>query len=1103
MADQKPQVDFSKVSGLNTVGPQSLNESVIRAPRAGEGPNLFEKTIDMLPKNLREGLFGVKDMSGIRRGGVSETFFGGLKNYFNPNRVYENRRNTLLADGLDPTAASEVAFRVVTGQSLEGLDPEIKKQLQWDDRMDKGFAALDLTGIGIGKTVGIGAGFLMKSPLRTAAGSIFNKFFGNLVKRAPKVVNEADEVFDTTKAIIHADEATKAANKTASTIGDLKFEAKAAAKDTSAGKKTLDDMADMFNDSQPTFKKTLAESGKKTSKFYDRLRTEWTDRFTPIKNLVTKVNQTIGRDINFKADPYVAARLYQGVNGKIQNVLDEMGVFIRGAGEFGTQGQRNLSMYLTSERMAERAARGIKNPRNITQEGAEAAAKLLETPEIKKAAEGIKNITDDLLQQSYKSGLISKEAFESIKANNQRYVPFDVLSKMDEGVDSVNKAAGGFSVAEQGVIKSLQGTDKDIADPLEALVRKVIQTTKFVERNEVAKKVASLSKIEGVEDVKKFDKDTPLEEGNDVFHVYENGQKVSYQAPKDVIESMKGMNREEADLVTGMVGAVNKVFRQSVTTLNIAFSIPNIFRDVQDAQLIAKHGFGVVDWAKGLADAVGKGKLYKQWREDGGAFSTYVSQATSARMTVKDISEGIVKKRVKTILNPLRLFESIGSISEEATRLAVYRGAIKSGATRDFAAYESRQATVDFARSGTKMKTANLWVPFLNARLQGTLNIARVSGERPGRLALRSAFLVAGPSVATYLYNREFPEYFDIPQWEKDSNFIIMNGTYQNEDGDTMPSYYKIPKGHIGRIVANPLENFMVMQDSQGAEEWDKLAIKLASGASPISFDDEGKPSITAALGGVLTPLLKVPIEVHFANKDFFTGRDIVPRNRVDASSENQFRSDTTDFAKDAGQTELAKKMGLSPAGIDQYVNGFLGTLGRDAVKMFDTIRGKGPLNDPNAPESDKLKQIPVINRFIGNRGGKQTEAQFEIIQGLKTEGADRRLAEEEIAKEIYETVRVGTVDGLTDILKDYEEQGLLTDGVESKLRDMIKDKVLKIDSLDKQLKALPTDERAKYIISVIKETPDDMLATRLKEFEDKGILTKAVEVDIQKLLTQ
>lgn len=1102
MAEEKPRIDFTQIPGLETVGPSSsLDQAIIRAPREGEKPGLFERAIDALPKHLSEGLFGVRDTQGIRRGGVTETLFGGLRNAFNPNRVYENRRNKLLEEGLDNDTASDIAFRVVTGQSLEGVDDEIKSQLNWDDRVDKGFAALDLSGIGIGKGVSVGVGFLAKSPLKSAAGSVVNKFWGMLGRGGRQAAEQADEVFDVGEAIVTANKA-KTTSKTAADAADVGDAARVAEK-ASEGKRGLDELADMFNEAQPTLKNKLKQAPGKTSKFYDRLRTEWTDRFTPIKNLVTKVRSTTGRDIDFGVDPYVGARLYQGVNGKIQNTLDTMGGFIKTAGTFGSQGQQNLSMFLAAERMAERAARGIKNPRGITKAQADEAAKLLETPDIKKAADGIKNITDDLLEQSRKAGLISNAAFKSIKANNQKYVPFDVLKHMDDNVDSVNKASGGFSVSEQNVVKALQGTDNDIADPLEALTRKIIQTTKLVERNEVAKKVANLAKIEGVDDVKKFDKDTVLEEGNDIFHVYEDGQKISYQAPRDVIESMKGMNREEADIVTGIVGSVNKVFRQSVTTLNIAFSIPNIFRDVQDAQLIAKHGFSGVDWARGLADAIGKGRLYKQWRQDGGAFSTYVSQATSARMTVKDISEGTAKRRIKTILNPLRLFEAIGSVSEEATRLAVYRGALRKGASRDFAAYEARQATVDFARSGTKMRTANLWVPFLNARLQGSLNLVRVSGERPGRLALRAAFMVGGPTVASYMYNRQFPEYYDIPQWEKDANFIIMNGTYQDENGETKPSYFKIPKGHIGRIVANPMENFMVMQDSESAEEWDKLALKLASDFSPVSFEDEGRPSVTAALSGVLTPLLKVPIEVHFANKDFFTGRDIVPRSKVDASSEKQFRDDTSDLAKDLGKTELAKTLELSPAGIDQYVNGFLGTLGRDAVKMFDTVRGEGALHDPSAPESEKIKQIPVINRFIGNRGGKQKEAQFEIIEGLRTEAADRRLMEDEIAKEIYETIRVSSAEGLEDILNDYQEQGMLTEGVERKLERMVKDKVQKIDAFDRQLKTLPTDERAKYILSVVKETPDDLLPVRLKEFQDKGILTKAVEEDIARLLSQ
>lgn len=1071
MADQN-KVDFSKVPGLNVEGPQTQNTTVIRAPRSGE-TSLLTRVTDALPKNLASGLFGERQTgTGRREGGVVGFFAAdSFRNAFSQERIYENRRNRLLEEGYSPEVASDFAYRVVSGQSLEGLDDDVKKQLKRDGIVDKGFAALD-TPVGIGfKGVGLAAGTIGKSP----AGAIVKKFFGNF-DRGAKVANKGN---------------TTTSKPTPKSL-DFKTQ-------DPGGQRAIDEVNRMF-DTKPDKVKVAKE---KTSKFYDKMRTEWTDRFTPIKNLTSKIESRIGSKIDFKVDPYVAARLYQGVNGQIQNTLDTMGGFIKKAGNFNSAGQRQLAQYLTQARMAERAARGIKNPANITLDEATAAKNALETPEIKSAADGIKTITDDLLDKSYKGGIISKEAFESIKANNQSYVPFDVLEKMDEGFDSANRAAGGFSVADQNVVKSLQGTDKDIANPLEALTRKIINTTRLIERNEVAKKVAAMSEMEGVEDVKRFDKKNPLEEGNEVFHTYQDGQKVSYQAPKDVVEAMKGMNRQEVDMVTGIVGKTTEIFKGGVTTFNIAFQIPNMVIDFQDAMVIAKNRINLADWARGFSSAVGKGDLYKQWREDGGAFSTYVSQARSARMSVDDVTAGVARKTVKTIGNPLRLLEWMGSVAEETNRLAVYSRALRNGEDRMFAAYDSRQASVDFARSGNKMRVANQWIPFINARLQGSLNLARVSKERPARTALRLGFLAAGPAVATYMYNREFPEYYDIPQWEKDANFIIMTGTWQNSQGETRPSYVKIPKGHIGRMVANPMENFMEFQDSADSTPWDELALQSLSNVLPADVARDGELSSVAFLNSVLPPAAKAPIEVQLANKSFFTERNIVPRDREEASSENQFRDDTTDLAKDIGKTELAKKLGLSPAGFDHYVSGLLGQVGRDFVNVVDTARGKGIWLDEDLEQDKKTSKIPIVSRFIGYRGGANDDKAWEQVTELRTQAADRRVSEEETAREILETIRVASPEALPEIMKEFEQQGMLTEGVERRIKNSLKQTAQNITSLDRQIKALPVTERANHVISVIRETEADDLPRILKTYEEKGILTDAVEKEIRRQLAQ
>lgn len=1047
--DDKPQINFSNISGiedLNAISTQPVSDTPTES-----------------------GIFG-KVASAL----------GATRRFLAPSReetfedIQQREQQSLIPTGevVRQIALENSPFSIESQLDDETLDKIASYPEQFTNFLNATTIEPDFGASGVIRRVA------RKQARPTAARGIWNRFFG------PKTDPRINMVRQATDETVENIDVQRIINNAKTTRGVVTGTAK------TSGEEAVEKVGKMFNDQQPTIKKAAEDARKKGSKFYNEVRTNWTDRFTPWNNLVKKIETTIGKKVDFKKDPYVAARLYQGVNGKIQNILDELGGNIRKVGKFGSTNQQQLSQYLALRRMEERAARGIKNPQNITQQAAKDGADLLETPVIKEAADGIKQITDDLLDQSLDSGLISRAAYDSIKKNNQNYIPFDVIEHMADDAERGLNTVGGFSVSEQNVVKALQGTDKDVAEPLEALTRKIVNTVRSVERNKVTRKLAELSEMEGVTDVKKVTEDTPLEKGNAIFHVFEDGQRVTYQAPKDVVEVGKGLNAEEADIITRAFGKSSEIFRGGVTTFNIAFQIPNMVIDLADAMLIAKNRINIFDFARGFASAVGKGKLYKQWREDGGAFSTYVSQAKNARLTAKEVSRGTAKKTINTIMNPLRLLEWMGSVAEESNRLAIYSRALRNGEDRMFAAYDSRQATVDFARYGSHMKVANQLVPFLNARLQGSLNLIRVAKERPERLALRMAFLVGAPTIATYLHNRQYPEYYDIDQWEKDANFIIVYGTYKDENGDSKPKYVKIPKGHIGRMFANPTENFMTMQDGIDAQDWDRLAIDTASNFSPVSFARDGEFSSTAALNSVLPPIVKTPVEFNL-NRSLFTDQNIVPRRLEDASPENQIDDDTSKLAQDLGQL-----LGLSPIGLDHYVSGLLGQVGGQFVEVVDLARGESQFIDTDKTTEEKLTKAPITSRFIGMGGSSQSRGGFELVEDLKTEAADRRLEEEAIAKDIYETVSVGGA-GLSEILKDYKDQGMLTPGVVRRVKQYRREADQNISSLEAYAKTLPTRERAKYIMQTLNETDPDLRPRLMHDYQKAGLLTTQVKRDL------
>ena len=145
---------------------------------------------------------------------------------------------------------------------------------------------------------------------------------------------------------------------------------------------------------------------------------------------------------------------------------------------------------------------------------------------------------------------------------------------------------------------------------------------------------------------------------------------------------------------------------------------------------------------------------------------------------------------------------------------------------------ESRDATVDFARMGSKMKVANSVVPFLNVGIQGFDKLIRQAKNNPGKLAFLSGMYGALPAITTTLYNltNHPEEYSEIPQYVKDSNFVMVKG--RNEDGTV--DYYTIPTGNIIPVIANPVENFLSYLGGTNQESLQEFATQFVSSSLPV-----------------------------------------------------------------------------------------------------------------------------------------------------------------------------------------------------------------------------------------------------------------------------
>jgi hypothetical protein len=120
---------------------------------------------------------------------------------------------------------------------------------------------------------------------------------------------------------------------------------------------------------------------------------------------------------------------------------------------------------------------------------------------------------------------------------------------------------------------------------------------------------------------------------------FENGQVRKVAVPKVVGESLKGLSKKQADLVTRVASLGSSMLRQGATGLNVAFIPSNAIRDFQTLGIT--QGTGLVDtaavWLQGLGEVAGQGKYFREWLEYGGSFSGFFETMRGPQREAKQL----------------------------------------------------------------------------------------------------------------------------------------------------------------------------------------------------------------------------------------------------------------------------------------------------------------------------------------------------------------------------------------------------------------------------------------------------------------------------------
>jgi hypothetical protein len=704
--------------------------------------------------------------------------------------------------------------------------------------------------------------------------------------------------------------------------------------------------------------KTFGQS-KKSRVYQDII-----DRFHPIKKL-TDIIKKEGVELPIGNDPYINIRNYLGVQGKAETKLMYKRFSVDKNGNVQFKGKSfadiiepikakidDFDRYLVTRRVPELEKRGIKTGIDLKEAG---AFNLEHGKDFEPAAREYTDFMFSLLDELVDSGRLKKTTADIIKSKNPSYAPFQrIVDDLKEYgyIPTSDKVLSKIGMP----IRRIKGSEKVIISPLESTIKATYVITSAAERNRIANMILDLRKFspriaEIIKPIRpKMALVATLEDGTKVYRpshfqkqgileVWKDGKRHFFEVPQDLYDSMSQLDKTSFNWLTKLLALPARILRTGATTTP-EFAFRNPVRDQWSAFVNAKYGyFPGFDFARGLFMMAKKPELYWKWKASGGEWSMLVTldRASNQKMLKQVLGHADYKKY---LTNPIGLLEDFSMVGEMPTRLGVFRHAHEKGAPDIEAGFESREATVDFARRGAKMKVLSALYTFFNARLQGMEKMARSFRARPTKTLLKVAAVAVIPSIINYLVNRDDDKYWEIPSWQRALFWII----------PIKGHYIRIPKGDTGVLFGTTTEMILNYIDKEkgGKYTLNQFANALINETLPVSD-----------IGGFLPVAFRTPFEL-FANKSFFTNRPIVTEGQENLEKRYQYSPFTSETGKLIGQA-----LNVSPAKVDHLMIGYGAGLARYSLALSDAVLNEMGIV-PKKPERPKeLADYPVVRAFV------------------------------------------------------------------------------------------------------------------------------------------
>jgi len=526
---------------------------------------------------------------------------------------------------------------------------------------------------------------------------------------------------------------------------------------------------------KPTFKQRIARGVLGGIQEVRKFKMRLIDRFDPLLRAEQRIAQATGRPLKEAEKVYRNARLIQSVaDGKAEKLAVD---YMNNINRYNKNIQNKATAWMSQLDFIDRAKLGQAVPGNQSLDDLVSGLKKL-VKEI--GPDDIKNVTkiteithqynDKLLQMRVDAGLISKGFANVLRKTHPNYIPHNVLLGIDEKV--AQGLSQSFNVPKTDIMKAV-GSAKNIKNPIVATVQRTPIATRVIEKNKLLTGLTNAQKqyniFPGMKELapvktritvrttlksgktkliqRVVDKIPKPQAGFDTINLFRNGIKETWQVPGDIAVAIKNLDTPLTPKWFRIFTLPQKILKKGATQYNLSFALPNKFRDKQTAALTARA------FMEEMANKTGvspkslnlTAKQIKELYKTSGGYGASIFREGEETIWKNFQKLGVAKKA--SYLNPAKLVNTVNDSIETSTRLGVFKQALSRGLSPKDAAFVSRNATIDFAKMGTWMKPANQAIPFLNARVQGFINLPKALVASPEAFVRMQAYTAAYPTL--------------------------------------------------------------------------------------------------------------------------------------------------------------------------------------------------------------------------------------------------------------------------------------------------------------------------------------------------------------------